>query len=50
MHFDTRVDDIMISKKSLHGKLVLEKKNKEEIEKAVEAKAKDLDFLLQHDG
>ena len=31
-HFDTRVDDIVISKKSLHGQLVLNHGKKEEIE------------------
>ena len=38
-HFDTRVDDIVISKKSLHGQLVLEHGTKKEIEAAVEAEA-----------
>ena len=32
-HFDTRVDDIVISKKSLQGQLVIEHGNKEEIER-----------------
>ena len=30
-HFDTRVDDVVISKKSLHGKLVLEHGHADEI-------------------
>lgn len=38
-HFDTRVDDIVISKKSLHGQLVLKHGVKEEIELAVEKEA-----------
>lgn len=39
-HFDTRVDDVVISKKSLHGKLFLEHGNKEEIESVIEEEAK----------
>lgn len=35
-HFDTRVDDVVISKKSLHGKLILEHGNADEIKKVVE--------------
>ena len=49
-HFDTRVDDIFISKKSLHGKLVLEHGNKDEIEKLVEEKAKQLGYKKNDEG
>ena len=41
-HFDTRVDDIVISKKSLHGQLVLEHGSKDEIQALVEKEAKRL--------
>ena len=45
-HFDTRVDDVVISKKSLHGKLVLEHGNADEIEK----EAKRLHLTANSDG
>ena len=38
-HFDTRIDDIVISKKSLHGQLFLEHGNIEEIKKKIEEEA-----------
>ena len=41
-HFDTRVDDIIISKKSLHGKLVLEHGDTEAIKVAIKKEAKRL--------
>ncbi|MGN0621412.1 MAG: macro domain-containing protein [Porcipelethomonas sp.] len=41
-HFNTIVDDIVISKKSLHGQLVLEHGSKDEIDKTVEAEARRL--------
>ena len=41
-HFDTRVDDIVIAKKSLHGQLFLEHGKKEEIDIAVDAEANRL--------
>lgn len=41
-HFSTIVDDVIISKGSLHGQLVLEHGEKEEIEKAVEKEASRL--------
>lgn len=49
-HFDTRVDDIIISKKSLHGQLVLEHGKKEEIEAVVENEAKRLGLQRNNDG
>lgn len=49
-HFDTRVDDIIISKKSLHGQLVLNHGKKEEIETVVEKEAKRLGLQKNKDG
>lgn len=49
-HFDTRVDDIVISKKSLQGQLVIEHGNKEEIEAVVEVEAKRLDLQKMSNG
>lgn len=49
-HFDTRVDDIVISQKSLHGQLVLNHGNKEEIEAVVEVEAKKLGLQKKNDG
>lgn len=49
-HFDTRVDDIVISKKSLHGQLVIDHGNKEEIEAAVEVEAKRLGLQKMSNG
>lgn len=49
-HFDTRVDDIIISKKSLHGQLVLYHGKKEEIETVVENEAKRLGLQKNNDG
>lgn len=49
-HFDTRVDDVVISKKSLHGQLVLNHGKKEEIEAAVEAEAKRLGLQKNSNG
>lgn len=49
-HFDTRVDDIVISKKSLHGQLVLNHGKKEEIETVVENEAKRLGLQKKNDG
>ena len=39
-HFDTTIDDVVISRNSLHGKLVLEHGDKAEIRKLVEQEAK----------
>lgn len=49
-HFDTRVDDIVISKKSLHGQLVLNHGKKDEIEAVVENEAKRLGLQKKNDG
>ena len=49
-HFDTRVDDVIIAKNSLHGQLVLEHGKKEDIEKAVEAEAIRLGLQKNLDG
>lgn len=49
-HFDTRVDDTVISKKSLHGQLVLDHGKKEEIEAAVDAEAKRRGLRKNCDG
>lgn len=49
-HFDTRVDDIIISKKSLHGQLVLNHGKKEEIDAVVEGEAKRLGIQKNSDG
>lgn len=49
-HFDTRVDDIVIAKKSLHGQLVLNHGNRDDIEKAVEREAKRLNLNPNDNG
>lgn len=49
-HFDTRVDDVVIAKKSLHGQLVLEHGNKEEIVSLIETAAKRLNIPEGKDG
>jgi hypothetical protein len=49
-HFDTRIDDIVISKTSLHGQLVLEHGNKEEIKAVVENEAKKLGLTANDEG
>lgn len=49
-HFDTRVDDTVISKKSLHGQLVLAHGKKDEIEAAIGAEAKRLGLQKKSDG
>lgn len=49
-HFDTRVDDVVISKKSLHGKLVLEHGNADEIKSVVEKEAKRLHLNANSDA
>ncbi|MBQ3432270.1 MAG: hypothetical protein IJG23_05740 [Clostridia bacterium] len=41
-HFDTRIDDIVIAKKSLHGKLFVEHGETDEIKMAVESEANRL--------
>ncbi len=47
-HFSTIVDDVIISKKSLHGQLILEHGNKDEIEATITTEANKLG--LQKDG
>ncbi|MEG0593904.1 MAG: DUF6430 domain-containing protein [Christensenella sp.] len=49
-HFDTRVDDVVISKKSLHGKLILEHGNKDEIETIITNEANKLGLQKNNDG
>lgn len=49
-HFDTRVDDIVIAKNSLHGQLVSEHGKKEDIEKTVEAEAVRFGLKKNRDG
>lgn len=49
-HFDTRVDDIIIAKRSLHGQLVLEHGDKGEIELAVMTEAERLGLQKNSDG
>jgi len=49
-HFDTRADDIVIAKKSLHGQLILEHGKQEEIERVVEAEATRLGLKKNRDG
>lgn len=49
-HFDTRVDDVIVSKTSLHGQLILNHGKKEEIEAAVEKKAASLGLSKNADG
>lgn len=49
-HFDTRVDDVVISRRSLHGKLVLEHGKEEEIKAVVEKEAYRLNLTVNRDG
>lgn len=49
-HFDTRVDDVIISKNSLHGQLVLSHGKKDDINKTVEAEARRLGLQKNSDG
>ena len=49
-HFDTRVDDVVISKKSLHGKLVLEHGNADEIKTVVEKEAQRQHLSPNNEG
>lgn len=49
-HFDIRVDDVVISKNSLHGKLVLKHGNVEEIKKVVEEAACKIGLIKNSDG
>lgn len=49
-HFDTRVDDIIIAKKSLHGQLVLKHGDKDEIKSTVAVEAERLGLQKNSDG
>ena len=49
-HFDTRVDDTIISKKSLHGQLVLQHGDINGIKAAVEKKAQALGLKHNDEG
>lgn len=49
-HFITEIDDKVISKKSLHGQLVLKHGEEKEIKKAVREKAKQLKLEENSDG
>lgn len=49
-HFDTRIDDIHISKKSLHGQFVLYHGQIDEIKNVVENEAKRLKLQKNQDG
>lgn len=49
-HFDTRVDDVVISKNSLHGKLILEHGNVDEIKAVVEEAANKAKLVKNSEG
>lgn len=49
-HFDTRIDDNVISKKSLHGQLFLHHGNIEAIKNAVRKEARRLRIKVNQDG
>lgn len=49
-HFDLRVDDIIISKKSLHGQLVLKHSSEEELRDAIRNAADRLNLECDEDG
>lgn len=49
-HFDTRVDDVIIAKKSLHGQLILSHGNKEEIKSLIESEAQRLHICKDENG
>ena len=49
-HFDTRVDDAIISKTSLHGQLVLNHGKVDEIKAVIEKKAKALELSKNPEG
>ena len=49
-HFDTRVNDVIIAKNSLHGQLVSQYGKKEEIEKVVNAEALRLGLEKNQEG
>ncbi len=49
-HFDTRVDDIVIAKNSLHGQLFLQHGELKEIQSAIKAEAKRLNLSENTEG
>ena len=49
-HFETTVDDVVISKSSLHGKFVLEHGEENKIKEAVEKEAKRREVLPDENG
>lgn len=49
-HFSTIVDDVIISKKSLHGQLILEQGDKDEIEAAITTEANKLGLQKDSNG
>lgn len=49
-HFDTRIDDVIIAKKSLHGQLFLEYGNIDEIKDVIKAEARRLGLRKNSDG
>lgn len=49
-HFDTRVDDTIISKKSLHGQLILEHGDVDDVKAAIENKAQLLKLKANNEG
>lgn len=49
-HFDTRVDDVVISKKSLHGKLFLEHANIDDVKRRIDEAAKTAGLIKNADG
>ena len=49
-HFDTRIDDVVISKKSLHGQMFLRHGNIEEIKTTVEKEAQKLHLETDDEG
>lgn len=49
-HFDTRVDDIIISKNSLHGKMMLEHGNITDIEKVIDKEASRRNLTKNNEG
>lgn len=49
-HFDTRIDDVIIARKSLHGQLVVQHGNKQAIESLVESEARRRGIQRDPDG
>ena len=49
-HFDLRVDDVIISKKSLHGQLVLKHATKDELQVVIKSEAERLGLAYDEQG